>query len=132
MYARLWMATLVLSVVGWAGQADAGVKGKDYNVTVSTNFSDPFDDVWRFGQDNSFIISGGDLQGEFTQIDLVILSVFFAGADDGQGFSTQFTGLQLFSFLVAFGNGSEGETYQVVGSEAGPTRSAASSADYRN
>jgi hypothetical protein len=96
--------------------AEAGVKGKTYNVTVTKNFSREFRDFYLFNQNGTFLsVRGG--KGQWGQVNLLLFSIWTADFEAARNIRVSFIGVQVGPNLSGFGSNGQGDIFQTVGTE---------------
>lgn len=118
-----------LTGVGFSpAEAEASVKGKTYNVSVTKNATRNFDDFYNFQSDGKFISVRGGV-GTWSQINLLVFSVWAADFQAGGGsIRVSFVGIQVGSQITAVGNNTDGDVFRATGNE-GPFDGALENAD---
>lgn len=102
--------------MGWTPvKAEAAVKAKTYNVTVTKNLVRDFDDFYNFKSDGGFVSLRGGI-GEWHQTNLLLFTVWTANFKAGT-IRVSFVGVQIGSHLSGFGSNSQGDIFQSTGTE---------------
>uniref|UniRef100_A0A7C2PAV1 Uncharacterized protein n=1 Tax=Schlesneria paludicola TaxID=360056 RepID=A0A7C2PAV1_9PLAN len=118
--ARALIPAVVLGVVlgfGFAERtAEAGVKGKTYNVTVTKNLAREFTDFYSFQSDGKFISARGGI-GSWSQTNLLLFSIWTCDFQASPTIKVSFIGVQVGPSIKAFGSNDEADIFQTVGTE---------------